>query len=56
MDMRCGVNTFANNPNLGTYKMETEQQAFELRMDWCIGDYHHCMGIAFILYRTKLFI
>ena len=46
----------ANYSNLGAYKMAKEQQAFELRMDWSISYYHHCLGIAFILYWTKLYI
>ena len=52
MDMRFGVNTFANNPNLGTYKMEKEQQANELRMDWSIGIYHRYLGLLAILCRS----
>ena len=54
--MRCRVNTFANNPNLGTYKMEKEQQANELRMDWSIGIYHRYLGLLAILCRSWLFI
>jgi hypothetical protein len=46
----------ANYSNLGAYKMAKEQQAFEPRMDWSIGDYHRSLGIAFILYWTKLYI
>jgi hypothetical protein len=43
----------ANYSNLGAYKMAKEQQAFEPRMDWSIGDYHRSLGIAVILYWTK---
>ena len=47
--MRCRVNTFANNPNLETYKMEKEQQANELRMDWSISINHRYLGLTTIL-------
>ena len=43
----------ANYSYLGAYKMAKEQQAFEPRMDWSIGDYHRSLGIAFILYWNK---
>ena len=52
MDMRSGVNSFANNPNLGTNNMEKEQQAYELRMDWSIRIDHRYLGFFAILCRS----
>ena len=56
MDLHSVSDSITNNSNLGTYKMAKEQQACEFRMAWFIGYYHCSMGIAFILYWTKLFI
>ena len=56
MDSHRVSDSFANYSNLGTDKMETEQQTNELRMDRTAGYYHRSLGIAFILYWTKLYI
>jgi len=53
MDSHRVSDSFANYSNLGTDKMETEQQTNELRMDSTIGNNHLSLGITFILYRTK---
>ena len=52
MDLRCVFNTCANPSNLGAFKMETEQQTVELRMDWSIGPYHRYLGLTTLFYRS----
>ena len=50
----CGVpDTLANYPDLGTYKVEKEQQTVELRMDSYIGYYHHYLGLTFDFYGSQ---
>ena len=56
MDSYRVSDSFANYSNLGTDKMETEQQIIKLRMDSTIGNNHLSLGITFILYWTKLYI
>ena len=52
MDLRCVFNTCANPSNLGAFKMETEQQAVELRMDRSTVPYHRYLGITALYYRS----
>ena len=52
VDLRWVFNTCANPANLGTFKMEKEQQAAELRMDWRIGPYHRNLGLTTLFYRS----
>ena len=52
MDLRCVSYTCANPTDLGAFKMETEQQAVELRMDWRIDPYHRYLGLTTLFYRS----
>ena len=56
MDYHHVSDSFANYSNLGPLKMEKEQQACELRMDWITSFDHNNLGINAIFYRSKLFI
>ena len=56
MDYDYLSDPFANNTYLGINEMEKEQQTVELRMDSCIGYYHHYLGLTFILFRSQTYL